>query len=867
MAATAMIGPKFYAWDDNGVPLAFGKLYTYQARTNVPKPTYTSEDQTVENTNPVILNGSGYADVYLDGSYKIVLKDVNDNEIWTADPVTPGAASEWQNTMSATYVSPTKFSVFGNFVDIFEEYRRVRLDSNAAEYAFGTITDTTYGGGVTTVTIFEPIVTTGIERAAVSIVGSESLSVSTMVKKVDTIADLQGLTGTIGQQVSVASYHGLNDLSGGGTFVWGTGRHNGGTFIDPNRPFPADWNDQAQLVAWFADSGSDISGWKRQHTSISFDDFGADSKGIIFPTSSALLVNPSLTYIINNNSDSTLPIQAAINYAAPYEWAGSVALTKNSLRTNCSIIGNGNYRVTGTIKINPFVKIEASSRGGFSSNGSGLGIFGDFTDPSKYLLDTAPMFAGGARPLGRSYGRNDWEGSSTEDNSVGCMGWFLLGLNIQMIRGQSKGALNRQIAMESVVKYCRIGNGLSYEGVRTEVTWGGELSQNNIVGSAYAIRNGNDVTTDDQTNNYCSISGTKPNALEYDYVVWPEPSLQGFTACIMSVVADAHIRANTCEKGQIGLAAITGLLYDDGGYYEGITDYIYASHTSSLSLRPEWIFCAEADLIYAKGSSGSNHIVDMTACNEANLAGLGLVGSFVSRGVVLQGSTRVINLTHNSRFEYSDIAVNGDVNIYVSSEGSDASSGYSSSYPVLTIQEAFTRCQKGKNNIINFGENETITTKYNYSDVNVTSKLFDGLKAVVKMNSGVLSVGASSNQTHCIALTNSAITFQDGLIDLSLSASVDNYRSFLRVRKGSTCFQLNNVSVVGSGKVLFGSQYGDNGHANINMDSVILGSGVEFTNKSTTNKSFSWIETSTQVTNNGAVVGSASDGLIYSTTF
>ena len=52
--SVAMIGPKFYGWDKNGKPLAFGKLYTYQARTNTPKDTYQSEDQQVANTNPVI---------------------------------------------------------------------------------------------------------------------------------------------------------------------------------------------------------------------------------------------------------------------------------------------------------------------------------------------------------------------------------------------------------------------------------------------------------------------------------------------------------------------------------------------------------------------------------------------------------------------------------------------------------------------------------------------------------------------------------------------------------------------------------------------------------------------------------------------
>lgn len=83
------------------------------------------------------------------------------------------------------------------------------------------------------------------------------------ILQVNTISGLQGLTGTEGQQVSVASYHGLGDLSGVGTFVWGVGRHNGGTFIDPNRAFPTDWNDQTQLATWFADSGVDVVGLKR----------------------------------------------------------------------------------------------------------------------------------------------------------------------------------------------------------------------------------------------------------------------------------------------------------------------------------------------------------------------------------------------------------------------------------------------------------------------------------------------------------------------------------------------------------------------------------------------------------------------------
>lgn len=172
--AVAMIGPKFYAWDRNGKPLAFGKLYTYQARTNTPKPTYQSEDQVVENTNPVILNGEGYANVYLDGSYKMVLKDQNDNEIWSSDPVSSAQPDEWVNCLSATYLSPTSFKVAGNFVDTYEPGRRIRIDNNTAEYAYSTIETSVFAGGETTITVINAVITTGIREVCASIVGPDS---------------------------------------------------------------------------------------------------------------------------------------------------------------------------------------------------------------------------------------------------------------------------------------------------------------------------------------------------------------------------------------------------------------------------------------------------------------------------------------------------------------------------------------------------------------------------------------------------------------------------------------------------------------------------------------------------------------------
>jgi hypothetical protein len=70
--------PVFRAFDSNGNPLAFGKVYTYEAGTSTPKPTYTTSSLMTQNTNPVILDAEGSAPIWLSGTYKIDLFDQND---------------------------------------------------------------------------------------------------------------------------------------------------------------------------------------------------------------------------------------------------------------------------------------------------------------------------------------------------------------------------------------------------------------------------------------------------------------------------------------------------------------------------------------------------------------------------------------------------------------------------------------------------------------------------------------------------------------------------------------------------------------------------------------------------------------------
>jgi hypothetical protein len=80
--------------------LVGGKLYAYTAGTSTPKDTYTSYTLGTANTNPVILDARGEADVWLNGSYKLTLKDSIDVQIWSVDDVR-------DLTSSQTFASPT----------------------------------------------------------------------------------------------------------------------------------------------------------------------------------------------------------------------------------------------------------------------------------------------------------------------------------------------------------------------------------------------------------------------------------------------------------------------------------------------------------------------------------------------------------------------------------------------------------------------------------------------------------------------------------------------------------------------------------------------------------------------------------------
>lgn len=105
---------KFEAHDNNGRPLAGGQVWTYQAGTSAPATTYATSTVTgvgaVPNPNPVILDASGRADIWIpDASvmtYKWVVKNAAGVLQYTADGVsgapTPGSGGGGGGTSTDT---------------------------------------------------------------------------------------------------------------------------------------------------------------------------------------------------------------------------------------------------------------------------------------------------------------------------------------------------------------------------------------------------------------------------------------------------------------------------------------------------------------------------------------------------------------------------------------------------------------------------------------------------------------------------------------------------------------------------------------------------------------------------------------------
>ena len=164
------------AIDANGEPYSSGELYTYDAGSTTPRTTYTSSAGTVAQANPIVLNTRGMpsSPIWLPtGQTKFLLKNEDGDTIWTIDNVSEindqtTVADQWTASgLTPTYIAATQFSVPGDHTSTFEVGRRLRATVNAGT-VYSRISVSSFGGGITTVTVVNDSTTLDSGMSAVS---------------------------------------------------------------------------------------------------------------------------------------------------------------------------------------------------------------------------------------------------------------------------------------------------------------------------------------------------------------------------------------------------------------------------------------------------------------------------------------------------------------------------------------------------------------------------------------------------------------------------------------------------------------------------------------------------------------------------
>lgn len=190
----AYLSPIFGAahqfFDNQGVILAGGKIWTYLAGTTTLQGTWTDSTQVTSNANPIILDSTGRTttEIWLQAStlYKYIVTDSDDNQIGIAwdniaglnDITSSVTVSEWSATsLTPTYISATSFSVPGNNTATFTVNRRIQAVVSAGTI-YGYVYSSTFST-VTTVVIVpdSTVLDSGISSVSVGLLDSTNVSV------------------------------------------------------------------------------------------------------------------------------------------------------------------------------------------------------------------------------------------------------------------------------------------------------------------------------------------------------------------------------------------------------------------------------------------------------------------------------------------------------------------------------------------------------------------------------------------------------------------------------------------------------------------------------------------------------------------
>ena len=282
-------GVGYQAFNNSGVPLAGGYIYTYLAGTTTPATTYTTASALVANANPIVLDSGGRTPqaIWLDAtkSYKFAFTDSVGNPVgYTVDNITGLNNTATVNTGS---MSKENFSGTGAQVAYTLAYYPGDVGQALEVYISGVYQQTgswTVSGQVLTFSTAPPLGTNNIEVVNIGIAtlsgiasslvtylpaGTNAVATTVQAKLRESVSVLDfgaDPTGVADSAAAIQNAINAVSLAGGGTVYVPAGIYKITTTIYLSKTMSGSYYNPVQLVGAGRMSGNKTGGTILNHT-------------------------------------------------------------------------------------------------------------------------------------------------------------------------------------------------------------------------------------------------------------------------------------------------------------------------------------------------------------------------------------------------------------------------------------------------------------------------------------------------------------------------------------------------------------------------------------------------------------------------
>jgi hypothetical protein len=354
----------------NGEPLVGGKLYTYTAGTTTPQPTYTDSAGGTANTNPVILDSRGEADIWLGGAnYKFKLADANDVEIWTVDNIS-APTSGVSPALSGNVTIDTNSSSPALKITQTGSGYALRVQDSADPDSTATVIDNQGRLGVGTVSPSELVDISGGNLAFTAAGGTLYAKVTPGASVTDIAAD-----GARALSLSTNSTPRINITSGG---LVGIGK-------TPSAGVELDVLGDIASSATITATTSVITDTISERTAAA----GVTIDGVLVKDSA---INAAYTPLSLATTQNT--VSAAVDFNDIPSWAQRITVIFNAVGINGTTTGIAVYLGTGTSGSPVFVTSGYASTSAQLPNAAAIVATGATTGFYAYIANASFLLSG-----------------------------------------------------------------------------------------------------------------------------------------------------------------------------------------------------------------------------------------------------------------------------------------------------------------------------------------------------------------------------------------------------------------------------------------------------------------------------------------